>query len=483
LVFGIDADGGPGPMARRTTLVLLCLCAVGNVQTVAAAPTRVSASMARALKLYGAGKYHDASVLFFEVSEGRTKDAQPARRRAELWLGKALYRLGLYVPALKMFDRIAQQGTTHAYYIPTLNWLAALARVLPEPSAAIRRIGAYAPGALGSPQLVKLRDELATYLGRHRYRQGAFPGAAALLHSVSARSPFVFQARFFEGLVHVRTFKLKLAGEAFKDVLRAARTQPATPESRRLEELALLGLARLFYSVRQHRLAIKYYDKIPRSSPHHSQALFEQSWACFRSGAFHRALTNLRAVQAGGEDQPEAWYLEAVIHHENCRYRQAAAAISRFRSRFSALPAKLTALVGRHADPVEFFRWALKLRQKSAGLDVRIGRLARRALGDRELERHLDQVDEIDREKKLVLGAPATWRAKAVAGMALQALTLQRSLAANDAGTLAQMRLRRKAQEIQSLTTWVRQLETAIATARRTRPPAGCDRLRNKPRP
>jgi tetratricopeptide (TPR) repeat protein len=470
-------------MARRTTLVLLCLCAVGNVQTVAAAPTAFSVSMARALKLYEAGKYHDASVLFFEVSEGKTRDAQPTRRRAEFWLGKTLYHLGLHVPALAVFDRIAQQGATHRYYVPTLKWLAALARQLPEPSAVISRIGSYAPGALGSPKLVKLRDELTTYIGRHRYRQGAFAGAAALLHSVSAKSPFVFQARFFEGLVHVRTFKLKLAGEAFKDVLRAARTQPLTPEGRRLEDLALLGLARLFYSVGQHRLAIKYYDKIPRSSPRHRQALLEQSWAFFRSGAFDRALTNLRAVQAGGEDQPEAWYVEAVVYHENCRYQQARAAVRKFRSRFPALRAKLTELAGRDADPAAFFRLVSRIQQGTAGLGAGMDRLARAALADRELGRHLDQVDEIDREKKLVLGAPAAWKAKAVAGMALQALTLQRSLAANDAGTLAQMRFRRKAQEIELVTRWVLQVEQAIAAARRAKPPAGCDKLRNKPRP
>jgi len=262
-----------------------------------------------------------------------------------------------------------------------------------------------------------------------------------------------------------------------------ARTLPSTPESVRFEELALLGLARLFYSVRQDVLAIKYYDKIPRGSPHHRQALLEQSWACFRSGAFDRALVNLRVVQAGGVDQPEAWYLEAVVYHENCRYPQARAAVRRFRARFPALRAKLTALAGRHDDPGAFFRWVLKLRQGSAGLGAGMDLLVRCALADRELGRHLDQVDAIDREIQLVRMAPVAWRAKPVAKVALQALTEQRALAANDAGTLARMRLQRKAQEIEIISRSVRQVEQTIAAAQRARPSAGCDRLRSKPRP
>ena len=60
-------------------------------------------------------------------------------------------------------------------------------------------------------------------------------------------------------------------------------------------------------------------------------------------------------------------------------------------------------------------------------------------------------MNELDRELKALDKADPAWKSTAIAGNILQDLTLQKSLAANDAGNLARERLKRLSTEIQEL--------------------------------
>ena len=62
-------------------------------------------------------------------------------------------------------------------------------------------------------------------------------------------------------------------------------------------------------------------------------------------------------------------------------------------------------------------------------------RAAEGALQDRTLAKNIDWVNELDRELDSVDKADPAWKSTAVAGNILQDLTLQKSLAANDAGS------------------------------------------------
>ena len=108
-------------------------------------------------------------------------------------------------------------------------------------------------------------------------------------------------------------------------------------------------------------------------------------------------------------------------------------------------------MLKQYKDPTEFFDYALKIRNNTAGLGETVGRLARASLADKQLEKSFTYVYELERELKQVQGADPAWKATAIAGVVLQDLTLQRSLAQNDAGQLAQARLLRVSKEIQEL--------------------------------
>jgi tetratricopeptide (TPR) repeat protein len=434
-----------------------------------------AAEMSRALELYERGKHHDASALLHRVVEGKTQDSAATRRRAEWWLGRTLFRLDLTAPAYSFFERIARRGRSDRYYLPALKWLVAIARRLPGSAAVRRTIGAYGQGVLKEPSLKALREELRLHLGRHHYNRGSFKRAAGLLGKARPGGAFYLRARLLEGMVHVRMFKARPAAAAFKAVLRAGARGKVPADQRRLIELARLSLARLFYSVRQHDKAVKHYDKIPRTSAQRRPALLEQGWAHYKLGAHRRALANLRALGAARDGMPEARYMEAVIYFANCRFRRSGAVARRAAARLKRAGAGLLALLGRYKDDYDLYRRAVEIRAGRGG----VNRFARSALDDRQLDKRLAFVKELDRQLRLVQSAPAAWKALPVAGVALQDLTLQKSLAQSEAGSLARARLRRTAGELQQM---VRQLELVASESRaalgsKVKPRPGCDRL------
>ena len=257
-----------------------------------------------------------------------------------------------------------------------------------------------------------------------------------------------------EGIAHVRTYKAKPAAGAFKILLRTAEDSPDANEIKRFRELAIVSLARVFYSVGQYHLSIKYYDKIPQTSPTWLPSLFEAAWAHFQKKNFSKALGNIHTLNApyfGDKFFPESMILKAVVYWKHCQWDRSQEAINEFKSKYPALQKQVDSVVNQYKDPSEFYEYANKIRERKAGLSAEVARLVRGALADLTLAKTFAFVDELERELKQVQNADPAWKATAIAGVVLQDLTLQKSLAQREAGDLAQRRLKRLSREIREL--------------------------------
>ena len=128
----------------------------------------------RALKLYDAEDYSNASIELNKVIEGQSGDDEANKQRAEFFMGKTLFNMKYYSASLSYFDKIVQKGPNHRYYQKTLQWLASLSRFLPESAGVLEKIGKYTKGDLDQPALEPVRDELYYLLGRYHYAKGNF---------------------------------------------------------------------------------------------------------------------------------------------------------------------------------------------------------------------------------------------------------------------------------------------------------------------
>src|SRR5262249_3971927 len=97
-----------------------------------------SKTLDRAKKLYDKGDYYSASIELDKSLKGN-EDSEPNKQKAAFFMGKTLFHLKYYAAALVRFDGIVQKGPSHRYYRRTLQWLAALAEVLPESAGILKK--------------------------------------------------------------------------------------------------------------------------------------------------------------------------------------------------------------------------------------------------------------------------------------------------------------------------------------------------------
>ena len=424
----------------------------------------------RAFKLYDGEDFYSASIELSKVVEGESGDAEVNKQKAEFWMGKALYNMKYYSASLSYFDRIVQKGPSHAYYNATLKWLASLSAKLPDSTGILEKIGKYNRAELDQPALEKVRDELYFLLGKYYYNKGKFKEAVELFQAVPANSDSYVEAKLFEGATHVREYQAKPAVEAFKEVLRTA-AQSEDPRIVVYQDIANLSLARTFYSTGQFDLAVKYFDKVSQDAFDWANSLFESSWANFmlKDKGYSKALGNIHTIQAPFFDEyikpesvAEGMTVKATIYFYNCLYDRADEAIGDFNAIYPEVFRELKKLITGTPDNAELFDVAVKIRKQTSGLPEQVERAARGVLGDQSINRRFDYVAELDHELKLYDDADASWKSTTIAQNVFADLTLQRSLAVNDAGDLARRRIKRLTEELAQLIKRVIKIEYEI---------------------
>jgi TolA-binding protein len=437
-----------------------------------AAPTgdEPSKTLDRALKLYDTDDFFSASIELNKVVEGESGDSEANKQKAEFWMGKALYNMKFYSASLSFFDRIVQKGASHAYYNATLKWLASLSRQLPDSTGILEKIGKFQKSDLEQPALEKVRDELYFLLGKYYYQKGQFKEAVELYSAVPPSSEFYVQAKLFEGATHVREYQAKPAVDAFKEVLKAA-AESDNPEIKPYEDLANLSLARTFYSTGQFDLATKYFDRVSQDSYDWANSLFEASWANFmlKQKGYSKALGNIHTLQAPffenyikPESIGEALTVKATIYFYNCLYDRAESAIGEFNAVYPDLFRELSKIVATNTDNAALFELAVKIRKGTSGMPEKTERAARAVLSDTSLKKRFEYVDELTRELERHEKADASWKNTNIAQTILADLTLQKSLAMNEAGDLSRRRIKRLTDELAQLIKRVIKIEYEI---------------------
>ncbi len=431
----------------------------GNNPQQAAAPQDgpPSEAMANALRLYQQERYQEASVQFQRVVEGETQDAQANIQRAQFHLGKCLYHMRFYQSALAVFDEIVEHPN-HLYFNATLQWLAQLATQLPEPADIIRRVGRYSAQQLqqfNNNESRNLYNQLLYLLGRAKYNDGNFDEAIALFRQVQRRSRYYVQARFFEGISHVRSHHSQPAVEAFREIQRALdEGVEGVEDVQRMGDLAWMELARIYYSTHHYDSAIEAWNRVDVASEYWLDALFEESWAYFLQQDYARALGNIHTLNSPFFSRayyPESLILKSVIFFSNCQYDDAETVIAQFNERFGDLRPELQRYLQQYQDNASFFRFLKDVREGHANVPNRVRAIVETALGDRTLLRNIEYVAQLDSEERRLNGMPAPFRNSSIGQRILQDISVAKSFAIDQAGDLARGRYQRLLDELQDL--------------------------------
>ncbi|MBI2894773.1 MAG: hypothetical protein HYY06_14555 [Deltaproteobacteria bacterium] len=433
-----------------------------------------SEALANALRLYQSERYAEAAVQFQRVVEGETGDAPANVQKAQFFLGKCLYHLRYYQSALAVFDEIVQQGQAHTYFPATLQWLAQLARELPEPAGIIERVGRYGAGELNqfnTPETKDLYNQLLYLLGRFKYGAGEFAEAIRLFDQVDRHSVYFVQAKFFAGITHVRERRAQPAARAFRDIIEAVdEGVEGIEDEQRMIDLGWLSLARIYYSTRHFASAVEAWNRVEVNSEYWLDGLFEESWAYFMTDNFDRALGNIHTLNSPYFPQayyPESIVLKSVIYFAHCQYDNAQTTVDEFNSKYEPLKREIEGYLQQYQDNNAFFEFLKKVRAGEANLPPRVRPIIENALGDRTLLRNIEYVRVLDDEERRLNGAPGEFRSSSLGARILQDISVARSLAVDAAGDLARGRYQRLLEELQDLMNQATSIQIEILNAQR----------------
>lgn len=424
------------------------------------------AELEEALKAYKKNDFLRASLILYRITSRNEVSATPVEQKAEYTLGKTLYRLNLYQASLNFFDRVVQAGPDHRYFKATCKWLYYLSRKISGDPGLLEKIAKYTPQDCPT----EFRSELAFLVGQYHYKKGAVKKGLGFLQQVGAKSRYFPKATFLQGISYVRLEKPKPAVEAFKILRRASSLggDDITEDLRYFNQLAILSMARVFYSTGQFSLSTKYYDQIGLDSTLWLDALFEASWTYFRKNNHEKALGHLHTLNSPffrDEYLPEAPILKAVIFYANCNYERSRETLNDFRLVYEPLRDEIKGYVENFSDPTELYDFLSKLQKTNASSSGRVNQILNAAFQDKTLKRLNAYVRELDREMDLIRRSKSTWSRSQLAQVIVQETEVVKSLAVDEAGRLAKQRLERVVKELNDLIQQALKIEFEISNA------------------
>lgn len=419
--------------------------------------------MEAAISQFKADAFEPAALAFAEMA------ADPAMAglavESEYWLGKSLYKLGMYHSSLQQFSKVLARGPTTKFFKSSLEWLFFIARKTVNETVVLDEIARYSNYEF--PE--RFRNEFRYLLARYNFVRGkalddaeqqgeatkAFDEVKRLALMIPKGDVFYPRAKYLEGLAYFREDKLETALEAMKEVVRVTRQSegPMTAEGKQmkaLRELAFMQLARTHYGARQNRYAIFYFNKIERGGPQWLESLFEASWANYRIGQYEQALGNLITLSSPffrDEYFPEALILKAVVYFENCRYREALTIIEDFEAIYGPVQDELELLVGKNMEANEYFTVLDEVRQKNkagkklVGTDEILERILNLALTDKDLKKTVDSIAELEGEMDAIGEKGDTFKYSNLSKQLIEQLKTQRQGLIGKAGLMAKGKL------------------------------------------
>ena len=455
--------------AVATVLLPSAVLAQGDVMEFAPINLRdeqeSAAELEEAQKAYKKRNFLRASLILHRILSRNESAVTPVEQKAEYTLGKTLYRLGLFQASLNTFDRVVQSGRDHRYFKATCKWLYYLSRKLSGDPGLLEKISKYEPKDCPA----EFRSELSFLRGQYHYQAGELQDGLRFLSRVGAESRYYPKAKFLEGISYVRMDKPKPASNSFKDLLRmTAETENPTEDLKYFNRLAILSMARVFYSTGQFPLSAKYYDQVPLDSVLWLDALFESSWAFFRMNNHEKSMGNLHTLNSPffrDEYYPEAQILQAVIFYANCNYEDTREAIDEFRVSYEPLRDEIKSYLESFADPGEFYAFFTKLETSGTSMTPRVRQIVNAALQDKQLNRLNAYIKELMREVRLIERSKSNWARSQLAQNIIQDIEVVKSLAVHDAGTLAKTRLQRVVSELNELISQSLKIEFEVASA------------------
>lgn len=367
-----------------------------------------------AIKLFRAKKPLTASVILFELLEDKVFPDREAQ--IQYYLARCLYDLEMYHTSQYYFLEVLRKGPQNPYFKHALPKLVAIARATGDNSELLRVVAKIPPEAF--PR--SARNHLYYLMGVRLYEEDDLARARKYFGQISAKSDLYLRSKYYEGVIYNKQGKLKSAVRSFRDVFKEDVEVANDLELRQVDDiknLALINVARIYYSIQRFDDSAKYYSLVDRKSSYWPTALFESAWANFMRNDLNLTLGEILTVQspfyADSEFLPEAAVLRALTFFNLCEYNEVERQLITFEDTYRPMYKEMKEFVQSYASEEgkkladQAYENYFERFPKNSVLPKSV---FTRILRNRDLDgivRHLEMMDE---ERALIESQKTRWR-------------------------------------------------------------------------
>lgn len=309
-----------------------------------------------AVRKYNDNSFGEAAFGFYDVAA--YDPVLENRLKAEYYLAQSVRKMGLERSSAFYYQAVMNQGPNHPYYLKAIENLVDITEKIGDdlflPTAIDREYNS---------EFAKLPPETLykiNYLvGLVKFRREQAADALAFLGAVPRESSYYPKALYLQGII--KTFQGREGGEQALEDYKTIISLKNTPELTYWElgntkQLAILALARTYYTLGDYAKSKHWYDQIPRYSTYWDVALFENGWASFMAedvGSAMGSLHSLHAPQFSGSFQPEALILKATVYFTACLYDETKKELATFDQRYKPMAAVVKQIVEAHPEDTD----------------------------------------------------------------------------------------------------------------------------------
>jgi tetratricopeptide (TPR) repeat protein len=301
-----------------------------------------------------AGNNMEAARMFLRFLSLEPREGSDNWYEAKFGLAKALYNEGILSGAATPTQQVVMAGADRPHFQEAFRILQDLTR----------KIG-YQPPALEELTKVLTRDlpqdflnDFNYYLGKFFYDYNRNKLAVKYLKKVKEGSDDYPKALYLMGVAQLDPSidDKPAALENFERAIRAG--EKAEEQNEEILQLGYLALARVFYEVGLYDVALYYYQKIPRDSARHAEAMFEKAWTYFQKNDLKRALGTFHTLDSPYYEQwyfPDLHILEATVYLNLCQFDYSKRALAEFTDRYLDKRPRLKEFLNETTEPKAYW--------------------------------------------------------------------------------------------------------------------------------
>ena len=220
--------------------------------------------------------FESAATSFYILVDSRALGNAALAHDSDWYLAECAFELDNLRTAEEAYRAIVDKGPSHPYFFDAVRRNLEVYALVGDDAAFTTSYNQWIVSGK-----VPTTDIVNYTLAKSFTRRKEFARAKSMFDAIGPTSPWYTRARYQLGVLMIGEGNLKQAVSEFQKVEAAP---VADQDQKRVQDLGVLALGRLFYELGDFSQASSYYARINKDSPEFAEKLYEAVWSYVKQG-------------------------------------------------------------------------------------------------------------------------------------------------------------------------------------------------------